>query len=166
MSSVNSTKAKSQRIVLHTESPLATWTIGHQIGLRVTGGEVIGLIGPLGSGKTVFVQGLAAGMGVCSTIVSPTFVMMNLYAGPLSLCHIDLYRIDTPMTTIGHEDYLDSRTVTAIEWADKEPGLDCSLVVAFSYAGENERILTLTADETMFDFFKKGNYSGGDFRLL
>ena len=110
-------------------------------------GEVIGLIGPLGAGKTVFVQGLAAGMGIKAPIVSPTFVMMNFYTGRFPLCHIDLYRIDMPIGIIGHEDHLESNSVTAIEWADKKEVDDFSLIVEFAYSRENERTLTLTTEQ-------------------
>jgi len=138
---------KEKGIVLQTGTPDATWRLGNRIGLRVMGGEVIGLIGPLGAGKTVFVQGLAAGMGIQSPITSPTFVMMNFYRGRLPLCHIDLYRIDMPIEMIGHEEHLESNGVTAIEWADKKERHDFNLVIEFAYSGENERILTLSADQ-------------------
>jgi len=112
------------------------------------GGEVVGLIGPPGAGKTVFVQGMAAGMGITVPIVSPTFVMMNFYTGRLPFCHIDLYRITMPIEAIGHEEHLEPNTVTAIEWADKKEGSDdFDLVVEFAYSGENERILTLTTNQ-------------------
>jgi len=140
-------KEKVCRIVLQMGTPLSTWRLGNYIGLRVTGGEVIGLIGPLGAGKTVFVQGLAAGMGVQSPITSPTFVMMNFYRGRLPLCHIDLYRIEMPIEMIGHEEHLESNGVTAIEWADKIEVNDFSLFIEFAYSGENERTLVISADQ-------------------
>ncbi len=125
---------KSLSLLLDSE--WATFNFGKQIGCRAKGGEVIGLIGPLGSGKTVFVQGLAAGLGVADSIVtSPTFVIMNLYKGRLPLCHIDLYRFDKPIETIGLEEYLEWNGVTAIEWADKASEKPFDLVIAFDYAG-------------------------------
>ena len=87
--------------------------------MSAVGGEVIGLIGSLGSGKTVFVQGMAEGLGVNGHIASPTFVIMNLYRGRLAFSHIDLYRLDAPLETIGLDEYINWDGVTAIEWADK-----------------------------------------------
>jgi len=145
---------KEKGIVLQTGTPHATWELGNRIGLRVMGGEVIGLIGPLGAGKTVFVQGLAAGMGIQSPITSPTFVMMNFYRGRLPLCHIDLYRIDMPIEMIGHEEHLESNGVTAIEWADKIEGHDFNVVIEFAYSGAHERTLTLSADQARAEWLQ------------
>ncbi len=125
----------------------ATFEFGKQIGYRAKGGEVIGLIGPLGSGKTVFVQGLAAGLAVTgSAVTSPTFVIMNLYRGRLPLCHIDLYRFDAPIETIGLEEYLAWEGVTAIEWADKMAENALDVIIELAYAGVDQRKMTLKTD--------------------
>jgi len=125
-------------------SAKATFLLGKQIGLSAVGGEVIGLIGPLAAGKTVFVQGLAEGLGVkdCA-ITSPTFVIMNLYQGRLPLCHVDLYRFNDPIETIGLDEYLNWDGVTAIEWADRG-SIYFSIVVAFSHVEREDRKVTLT----------------------
>jgi tRNA threonylcarbamoyladenosine biosynthesis protein TsaE len=132
------------KIVLQSKSSQVTWELGRQVGERVTGGEIICLAGPIGAGKTVFVAGLAAGLNVASTITSPTFVIMSCYEGRLPLCHVDLYRMDAPIETIGLEEYLTWNGVTAIEWAEKGK-FDFSLFVECAYAGEDQRTLTLTA---------------------
>ena len=133
----------NKRLSLLFRDEEATFEFGKQIGLLAKGGEVIGLIGPLGSGKTVFVPGLASGLLVTqSAITSPTFVIMNLYKGRLPLCHIDLYRLDTPIETIGLEEYLEWEGVTAIEWADKAAGKPFSFIIEFAYA-EGGRKATL-----------------------
>jgi tRNA threonylcarbamoyladenosine biosynthesis protein TsaE len=115
--------------------------------MSAVGGEVIGLIGPLGSGKTVFVQGLAEGLGVNGHITSPTFVIMNLYQGRLPFSHIDLYRFDAPLETIGLDEYINWDGVTAIEWADKavlkEIGQEIGMIVEILDIGENQRRITL-----------------------
>jgi len=145
MPCLNLTNGKG--VVLETGDPMATWRLGNQIGLRITGGERIGLIGPLGAGKTVFVQGLAVGMGVEVPIASPTFVMMNVYRGRFPLCHIDLYRIEMPIEMIGDESYMEANSVIAIEWADKKNRLDdFHLIIEFAYSGENERTVALSAN--------------------
>lgn len=84
------------------------------------------LIGDLGVGKTTLIRGIAAGLGVPPTSVrSPTFVLIHEYRGRLPLIHVDLYRLRTTadVQSIGLEEYLTSRTITAIEWADRFPSL-------------------------------------------
>jgi tRNA threonylcarbamoyladenosine biosynthesis protein TsaE len=127
-----------------------TFLLGKQVGMSAVGGEVIGLIGPLGAGKTVFVQGLAEGLGITNgPIVSPTFVIMNLYQGRLPLCHIDLYRFDAPLESIGLDEYLKGcdpggwNGVTAIEWADKAIIKEMGMIVEIVDAGENQRRITI-----------------------
>ena len=93
------------------------------IGRVLRGGETIALYGPLGSGKTVLVRGIAQGLGASPmTVTSPTFVVIHEYdQGRLPLVHMDLYRIRTPheLQSTGLIEYLSGQTVTAIEWADK-----------------------------------------------
>lgn len=94
---------------------------------KMNGGEVIGLLGDLGAGKTVFSQGIAQGLGVTSIVNSPTFVLMKVY--PVSghatikkFVHVDTYRLSAPddLLAIGLQDYLGQPdTVVVIEWADK-----------------------------------------------
>ncbi len=130
----------SRLVTLLLDDEAATFSFGKRIGTCAKGGEVIGLIGPLGAGKTVFVRGLAAGLAVSDVaITSPTFVIMNLYQGRLPLCHLDLYRFDALPETIGLNEYLDWEGVTAIEWADKMPERFFSLMIEFAYAEGTKR---------------------------
>ncbi len=88
----------------------------------MTGGEVIALYGDLGAGKTVLVRGLAAGLRApVGQVSSPTFALINEYAGRLRLAHADLYRLDQPAAVdeLGLWDHADGTTVLAIEWAEK-----------------------------------------------
>lgn len=80
--------------------------------------SVLALSGNLGAGKTTFVQGLAAGLGISEPIQSPTFVLMNHYEG---LTHFDLYRLKTAsdFTGLGFEEYFGSGGICAIEWPDR-----------------------------------------------
>ena len=85
-------------------------------------GDVIALIGELGSGKTVFTKGLAAGIGCDQKeVLSPTFVLMRQYRGRLDLNHFDLYRLKSirQLEDIGYEEYFYGQAVTVIEWADR-----------------------------------------------
>jgi tRNA threonylcarbamoyladenosine biosynthesis protein TsaE len=85
-------------------------------------GLVVALIGPLGAGKTVFVRGLAEGLGVDRDLVaSPSFVIASEYPGRRHLAHVDLYRVESvcELETAGFLDLLDPGAVVAIEWADR-----------------------------------------------
>jgi len=90
-------------------------------------GLVLSLIGPLGAGKTVFVKGLAEGLGIDPVSVSsPTFVIANQYQGPAGrrLAHVDLYRLKTAseLDDVGFLDMLEPGAVVAVEWGDRLPG--------------------------------------------
>lgn len=103
-----------------------TGRLGRLIGQALSGGDVLGLCGPLGSGKTTLVRGIAEGLGAESDrIGSPTFVLMHEYHGRLPLIHADLYRLDSEAEVrgIGLDEYFNESTVTAIEWADKFSGV-------------------------------------------
>lgn len=103
--------------------------MGRRIGEQLRGGEVIGLVGPLGSGKTHLIKGIAAGVGAeggAQAVNSPTFVIVNEYVGRLEVYHIDAYRLDSAeqFEQIGFDDYCHPGSVVVIEWADKvEPAL-------------------------------------------
>jgi len=111
-----------------TTSEKQTFAFAKKFAQSLKGGEVIGLIGELGAGKTVFTKGLANGLGVKGVVNSPTFVLMKIYKikslnlKVKNLCHIDVYRVKDikEMASIGVEEYFNrSDTVTVIEWADK-----------------------------------------------
>ena len=88
---------------------------------QVTGRMVLALHGELGSGKTCFVQGLAAALGVDRPVTSPTFTLVHEYRGTRPLVHVDLYRLRDSLDALmlGMEDYLDSNGITAVEWAER-----------------------------------------------
>jgi len=98
--------------------------LGERLGRALRAGDVIGLIGPLGAGKTTFVQGLARGAGVPPErlVTSPTFALVNEHPGRVALVHADLYRINDPaeLDELGLSDTYD-RAAVAIEWLDRFP---------------------------------------------
>jgi tRNA threonylcarbamoyladenosine biosynthesis protein TsaE len=101
-----------------------TIEIGRQIGTQLKGGEVFGFTGPLGSGKTYLIKGIAAGAGAgdnAETVSSPTFVLVNEYAGRLDIYHMDAYRMNnlSEFEMIGFDDFCYAESVVLIEWADK-----------------------------------------------
>ncbi len=107
--------------VTETNSAEETYELGRQIGIRAKAGDVYTLTGDLGAGKTVFTQGVAAGLGIDEAISSPTFTVLQIYdEGRLPLYHFDVYRIGdaAEMDEIGYEEYFYGGGVCMIEWAD------------------------------------------------
>ena len=105
-----------------SHSPAETEAVGETWGRDASDGLVIGLSGDLGAGKTQFVKGLARGLGISARVHSPTFTLVNVYAGGrLTLFHLDLYRLETreQIRAAGLEEYLNPTGVTVIEWAEK-----------------------------------------------
>jgi len=101
-----------------------TFALGRALGGAVEAGDVVGLTGDLGAGKTLFVQGLARGLNVPDTVrvVSPTFTLVNEYpGGRLPLHHADLYRLEDEgeLDHIGLYDAMGGPGVVAVEWADR-----------------------------------------------
>lgn len=106
---------------IETNSPEETFALGRQIGEQAEPGEVYTLIGDLGVGKTVFTQGLAAGLGIQDAVNSPTFTIVQVYEdGRIPFYHFDVYRIGDveEMDEVGYEDYVYGEGVSLIEWAD------------------------------------------------
>jgi len=100
-----------------------TLKIGKNLAKNLWPGDVIGLCGELGSGKTVLTKGIASGLGIAaSNIISPTFVLIRQHqGGRLPLYHFDLYRLGNTkeIMALGYEEYLYGCGVSVIEWADK-----------------------------------------------
>ena len=105
-------------------APEETFNYGHRIGSRLAGGEILLLSGPLGAGKTILVKGICAALGIDDEeVTSPSFTLVNPYAGRLQLYHIDLYRLDAGASAAHAVDLdellMDERAVIAIEWAER-----------------------------------------------
>ncbi len=108
-------------MVIESRSEKETYELGYQIGSQARPGQIYTLIGDLGVGKTVFTQGLAAGLGITEPVNSPTFTIVQIYEeGRLPLYHFDVYRIGDveEMEEIGYEDCFYGQGVCLIEWAD------------------------------------------------
>ncbi len=111
----------SNEIVIETNTPGETFELGRSLGAKASKRDVYALVGDLGVGKTVFTQGLAAGLGITEPVNSPTFTIMQVYEeGRLPFFHFDVYRIGdvSEMDEIGYEEYFYSDGVCLIEWAD------------------------------------------------
>jgi len=108
-------------MVIESRSEKETYELGYKIGRETRPGQIYTLIGDLGVGKTVFTQGLAAGLGIREPVNSPTFTIVQIYEeGRIPLYHFDVYRIGDveEMEEIGYEDYFYGQGVCLIEWAD------------------------------------------------
>ncbi len=106
--------------ITETHTPEETYELGYKEGLKARKGDIYALYGDLGTGKTVFVQGFAKGMGTEEMVNSPTFTIEQIYEeGRLPLYHFDVYRIGdvSELDEIGFEECLYGDGVTLVEWA-------------------------------------------------
>ena len=136
-------------MVIESHSPHETKSWGRRLASILEGGELLGLIGDLGAGKTVFIKGLALGLRLREEdILSPTFTMIQEHHGRFPLYHIDLYRLDeVSLDDLGLREYLFSEGIAAVEWFERlreEPEMDY-LSVRISYAGANLRRIEFSA---------------------
>lgn len=131
---------------LTTTSAEETRAVGARLGRLLQPGVLVALIGPLGAGKTCFVQGLAEGLGVEDAITSPTFVLMRLHRGEIALCHVDAYRLSDAeeLLDLGLDDWF-AESVVALEWADTViEALPAERIeVVIEYADRHGRLLHL-----------------------
>ena len=107
-------------MIIETRSPEETFILGKKIGEAALPGQVYTLNGDLGVGKTVFTQGVAAGLGITEAVSSPTFTIVQVYGeGRLPFYHFDVYRIGDieEMEEIGYDDYFFGQGICLIEWA-------------------------------------------------
>ena len=108
-------------MVIETRSPEETFALGEKLGREAKPGQIYTLNGDLGTGKTVFTQGFAAGLGITEPVNSPTFTILQVYEeGRMPFYHFDVYRIGDveEMDEIGYEDCFYGEGVCLIEWAE------------------------------------------------
>ena len=133
----------------HTHSPEETQTIGQQIGETLKTGDVVALIGDLGAGKTCLTKGIARGAGVASNEVvnSPSYTLINEYAGEMPIYHIDLYRLEHhgEIVDLGLEEYLEGTGICVIEWADRMTNLLPAnhIQITMMWVDESTRIIEM-----------------------
>jgi len=132
-----------------------TFNLGRQFGEQLAGGEIVLLSGPLGAGKTVFVKGLTAALGIDpDEVSSPSFTLVNPYEGEFPIFHIDLYRLDEgpgAAHAVDLDELLnDERAVVVIEWAErlgKYPLPANVWRVSIIGDGETPRTISITPNE-------------------
>jgi len=132
-----------------TKSHEETIELGEKLGRLFSGGEFLVLVGDLGGGKTQFTKGIAQGLGIEETVVSPTFTIERIYESPkhLFLHHFDFYRLETFDMEIESEVAdlnSDDRNIIVIEWGRNIPGAlpEDYLEVSFEYEDDAERKIT------------------------
>jgi tRNA threonylcarbamoyladenosine biosynthesis protein TsaE len=129
-----------------SHGPAETELLGESFGRAAKHGLVIALSGELGAGKTQLVKGLARGLGITARVHSPTFTLVNEYAGGrLKLFHLDLYRLESSAQILaaGLEDFLQPDGVAVVEWAERIYDLRLTIddlrKVQIEIVGETER---------------------------
>jgi len=152
---------------LISDSREQTLETGRIIGSVLERGDIVALIGELGSGKTCLTQGLAQGLGVAENVpvVSPTFTLINEYPGRVPLVHLDVYRLSGPrdLEDMGYEEYFYGGGVIVIEWAEKVRDIlpEKTLFVCMRYVDENTRELILEGPEEKMKMLEERLQSGG-----
>jgi tRNA threonylcarbamoyladenosine biosynthesis protein TsaE len=127
----------------------ATEAFGRRLAALLFPGAVVALIGPLGAGKTHLARAIALGLGVADgrVVTSPTFVLIQEYAGRMPIYHFDVYRLrgDSDFSDLGVHEYFEGDGVCLVEWADRAAGVLPSeqLRVELEVAGETARRATV-----------------------
>ena len=142
-----------------SNSPEETIEFGRKLGSQLKGGEIIGICGQLGSGKTHLIKGIATGAGAedCKNVNSPTFVIVNEYVGMLDIYHIDAYRLNSvsEFEMLGFDDFCYPRSVVLIEWVDKiELALQTIdyIRIELEHAGESKRRIHIENTPLYIDY--------------
>jgi len=127
-----------------------TIKLGRKLGSLLTDGDVIALVGDLGSGKTLFTKGLALGLGISpdTVITSPSFALVNEYEGNYRFYHIDLFRLESlsELISVGLEEYLYNGSIVAIEWANRWTEIlpEQRIEIEFVIIDDHRREITLS----------------------
>lgn len=104
-----------------TSNAEETRKFGERLARKLRAGDVVALIGALGSGKTCLAQGICRGLGVTGYVTSPSFTIINEYQGYLPIYHFDLFRLQdvTELFDLGYEEYFYGNGICLVEWAEK-----------------------------------------------
>jgi tRNA threonylcarbamoyladenosine biosynthesis protein TsaE len=135
----------------------ATMAFGRRLGELLFPGAVVALIGGLGAGKTHLARAIALGLGVPDgrIVTSPTFVLVQEYAGRLPIAHFDAYRVnsDEEFAELGSEEYFQSGAVCLVEWADRVSGClpEERLRVELEVTGETARRAVVAARGAVYE---------------
>ena len=139
-----------------------TYKLGEQLGSLVNSGDIICLIGDLGTGKTHLTKGIAKGLDIKDHITSPTFTIVNEYMGRLKLNHFDVYRVNDPdeIEAIGFDEYIFSDGVSIIEWAnyieELIPPENLTIIIEkLPELSDNHRKISFEYTDKRYDYIKE-----------
>jgi tRNA threonylcarbamoyladenosine biosynthesis protein TsaE len=133
-----------------TQSDAETIALGQKLGACLEAGDMVALIGELGSGKTWFTKGLALGLGVNpkTVVTSPSFTLVNEYTGKVPFYHIDVYRLGSlsEFLSAGLEEFFHQKGVCALEWAERWPEIlpEHRITVELTILDDHRREITLS----------------------
>ena len=123
---------------MHLATAADTLALGARLARVLSVGDIVGLSGELGTGKTTLVRGLLHELGFEGDVRSPTFNLVQQYETAPPVCHADLYRLDTPeqVADLGLRDYFITHA-TVIEWIERAQGtIDPNITVKLDFDGE------------------------------
>ena len=139
--------------IFKTESPEETQALGEKLGKTLKQGDVIALIGDLGTGKTCLTQGIARGVGIApdEVVNSPSYILINEYNGVTPIYHIDLYRLENSeeIAELGLSEYMDGNGICIIEWAERiaatlpDTCIEIHITLADTSASQNDEVREL-----------------------
>jgi tRNA threonylcarbamoyladenosine biosynthesis protein TsaE len=133
-----------------TSSPEETQALGRRLSAFLAAGDVVCLWGDLGAGKTCLAQGICRALGVTEPVVSPSFTLVNEYAGKFPVAHLDFYRLkgEADLEQIGFDDLFDGNRIVLIEWPERAANAlpKDRLDVHLNWINENQREIKLTSD--------------------
>ncbi|MDD5722727.1 MAG: tRNA (adenosine(37)-N6)-threonylcarbamoyltransferase complex ATPase subunit type 1 TsaE [Syntrophales bacterium] len=155
------------RFDLISKSPRDTLDIGRIIGEDLPGGQVVALMGELGTGKTCLTQGIAQGMGIAGGyyVTSPTFTLINEYPGRIPLYHMDVYRLSgsRDLEDMGYKEYFYGGGVVVIEWAEKVADIlpAGTLMINLEHVDGNKRKMGISCESdlsSIIGMLRKGGF--------
>jgi tRNA threonylcarbamoyladenosine biosynthesis protein TsaE len=133
-----------------SESDVDTRRIGEEFAMTLPQGTVVAFCGDLGAGKTTFIKGMAKALtgSPQEDVCSPTFTYLNVYEGPKTLYHFDLYRLEHPESfmNMGFDEFFSCGYACCIEWSERIPTLlpSATIKVTISYIDEHKRRIEIT----------------------
>jgi tRNA threonylcarbamoyladenosine biosynthesis protein TsaE len=135
----------TERVTVRSQSEARTLSIGENLGTRLDRGMCICVTGSLGSGKSVLVRGICRGLDVDESVISPSFILSEEYAGRLPVLHSDFYRLDheREIEELGLFDRLDGHAVVLAEWGDRSPRMmrEADMVIHLVVDGPESRTI-------------------------